>query len=222
MVKAPGRPHCSLLKGGFISRRESDFLHGLIMIGQKRNGFKLKGRRFRSDVSEKFFTQRSLRYCCLEMCECPSLEVPKAMDGALGSLSWGGLPAQAVEWGWGGDKVPFNPTILWFCDSCHETEPVMEARCALGTPLPLSLVLPSRKAHLILRRLEKVSSHCSTLLRSAYIQSRTETMPYLFCRSEEVRPPGMVWYSILKDTKVTCEEKMVSMLRNTYGESKGR
>uniref|UniRef100_A0A8C8SMG6 Astrotactin 2 n=1 Tax=Pelusios castaneus TaxID=367368 RepID=A0A8C8SMG6_9SAUR len=82
--------------------------------------------------------------------------------------------------------------------------------------------LGPRKAHLILRRLEKVSSHCSTLLRSAYIQSRTDTMPYLFCRSEEVRPAGMVWYSILKDTKVTCEEKMVSMLRNMYGESKGR
>lgn len=89
-------------------------------------------------------------------------------------------------------------------------------------PCSVSTSVPSRKAHLILRRLEKVSSHCSTLLRSAYIQSRTETMPYLFCRSEEVRPPGMVWYSILKDTKVTCEEKMVSMLRNTYGESKGR
>ncbi|XP_063001040.1 astrotactin-2 [Elgaria multicarinata webbii] len=82
--------------------------------------------------------------------------------------------------------------------------------------------LGPRKAHLILRRLEKVSGHCSTLLRSAYIQSRTDTMPYLFCRSEEVRPPGMVWYSILKDTKITCEEKMVSMLRNMYGESKGR
>ncbi|XP_028918563.1 astrotactin-2 isoform X3 [Ornithorhynchus anatinus] len=82
--------------------------------------------------------------------------------------------------------------------------------------------LGPRKAHLILRRLEKVSSHCSTLLRSAYIQSRVETMPYLFCRSEEVRPAGMVWYSILKDTKVTCEEKMVSMARNMYGDSKGR
>ncbi|XP_042335216.1 astrotactin-2 isoform X2 [Sceloporus undulatus] len=82
--------------------------------------------------------------------------------------------------------------------------------------------LGPRKAHLILRRLEKVSGHCSTLLRSPYIQSHTDTMPYLFCRSEEVRPPGMVWYSILKDTKITCEEKMVSMLRNMYGESKGR
>uniref|UniRef100_A0A803TJU2 MACPF domain-containing protein n=1 Tax=Anolis carolinensis TaxID=28377 RepID=A0A803TJU2_ANOCA len=82
--------------------------------------------------------------------------------------------------------------------------------------------LGPRKAHLILRRLEKVSNHCSTLLRSPYIQSHTDTMPYLFCRSEEVRPPGMVWYSILKDTKITCEEKMISMLRNMYGESKGR
>uniref|UniRef100_A0A8C6DVJ1 Astrotactin-2 n=1 Tax=Moschus moschiferus TaxID=68415 RepID=A0A8C6DVJ1_MOSMO len=82
--------------------------------------------------------------------------------------------------------------------------------------------LGPRKAHLILRRLERVSSHCSSLLRSAYIQSRVDTVPYLFCRSEEVRPAGMVWYSILKDTKVTCEEKMVSMARNTYGEAKGR
>lgn len=108
--------------------------------------------------------------------------------------------------------------------SCHKTELVAERRNP-DVPCPhcsVPVCVPSRKAHLILRRLEKVSSHCSTLLRSAYIQSRTETMPYLFCRSEEVRPPGMVWYSILRDTKVTCEEKMVSMLRNTYGESKGR
>lgn len=28
-----------------------------------------------------------------------------------------------------------------------------------------------------------------------------DTVPYLFCRSEEVRLAGMVWYSILKDTK---------------------
>ncbi|KAK9392440.1 astrotactin-2-like [Crotalus adamanteus] len=82
--------------------------------------------------------------------------------------------------------------------------------------------LGPRKAHLILRRLERVSSHCSSLLRSAYIQSRTDTMPYLFCRSEEIRSPGMIWYNVLKDTKITCEEKMVSVLRNLYGDSKGR
>lgn len=84
------------------------------------------------------------------------------------------------------------------------------------------LFLPFRKAHLILRRLERVSRHCSSLLRSAHIQSRVDTVPYLFCRSEEVRPAGMVWYSILKDTRITCEEKMVSMARNMYGEAKGR
>lgn len=104
----------------------------------------------------------------------------------------------------------------------QKAEVLAPGLCCALLALLCSHLCPSRKAHLILRRLEKVSSHCSTLLRSAYIQSRTETMPYLFCRSEEVRPPGMVWYSILKDTKVTCEEKMVSMLRNTYGESKGR
>uniref|UniRef100_A0A8C6YK53 Astrotactin 2 n=1 Tax=Naja naja TaxID=35670 RepID=A0A8C6YK53_NAJNA len=82
--------------------------------------------------------------------------------------------------------------------------------------------LGPRKAHLILRRLEKVSNHCSSLLRSAYIQSRTDTMPYLFCRSEEERSQGMVWYNVLKDTKITCEEKMISLLRNMYGDSKGR
>lgn len=31
----------------------------------------------------------------------PSLEVPKAMDGVLDSLSWGEQPAHGTEWGWG-------------------------------------------------------------------------------------------------------------------------
>lgn len=99
---------------------------------------------------------------------------------------------------------------------------MLTLRPLLTSPDCFCLLVPFRKAHLILRRLERVSSHCSSLLRSAYIQSRVDTIPYLFCRSEEVRPAGMVWYSILKDTKITCEEKMVSMARNTYGETKGR
>ncbi|XP_008584199.1 PREDICTED: astrotactin-2-like [Galeopterus variegatus] len=82
--------------------------------------------------------------------------------------------------------------------------------------------LGPRELHDFLKSLGRISNHCSSLLRSAYIQSRVDTVPYLFCRSEEVRPAGMVWYSILKDTKITCEEKMVSMARNMYGESKGR
>ncbi|KAM4661817.1 astrotactin-2 [Discoglossus pictus] len=82
--------------------------------------------------------------------------------------------------------------------------------------------LGPRKAHLVLRRLEKVSNHCSSLLRSMHIQGRIDTMPYLMCRSEELRTPGFVRYNILKDNKVTCVEKMVPMPRNMYGDSKGR
>uniref|UniRef100_A0A6I8RWD2 Astrotactin 2 n=1 Tax=Xenopus tropicalis TaxID=8364 RepID=A0A6I8RWD2_XENTR len=82
--------------------------------------------------------------------------------------------------------------------------------------------LGPRKAHLVLRRLEKVSGHCSGLLRSAHIQGRIDTMPYLICRSEDLRTSGFIWYNILKDNKVTCEEKMVPMSRNMYGDSKGR
>ncbi|XP_040178684.1 astrotactin-2 isoform X2 [Rana temporaria] len=82
--------------------------------------------------------------------------------------------------------------------------------------------LGPRKAHLVLRRLEKVSSHCSGLLRSTHIQRRIDNIPYLICHSEDLRTSGFVLYSILKDSKFTCEEKMVSMPRNTYGDSKGR
>ncbi|XP_075040801.1 astrotactin-2 isoform X1 [Mixophyes fleayi] len=82
--------------------------------------------------------------------------------------------------------------------------------------------LGPRKAHLVLRRLEKVSSHCSGLLRSAHIQRRIDNIPYLICHSEDLRTSGFVLYSILRDSKFTCEEKMVSMPRNTYGDSKGR
>ncbi|OCT65664.1 hypothetical protein XELAEV_18041898mg, partial [Xenopus laevis] len=82
--------------------------------------------------------------------------------------------------------------------------------------------LGPRKAHLVLRRLEKVSGHCSGLLRSTHIQGRIDTMPYLICRSEDLQTSGFIWYNILKDNKVTCEEKMVPMPRNMYGDSKGR
>ncbi|XP_051787894.1 astrotactin-2-like isoform X2 [Erpetoichthys calabaricus] len=82
--------------------------------------------------------------------------------------------------------------------------------------------LGPRKAHLILRRLDRVSRYCAALLRSAYIQSRTDTAPYLFCRSDEVRPPNTVWHGSLQDIKVTCEEKLMSVPRNIYGDSKLR
>ena len=79
-VNIQGRLHCSLtvLKG-----RETDFLHGLIVVGQG-------GGRFRFDVRKKFFTWMVVR-CChrlpREVVDIPCQKVFKArLDGALGSL----------------------------------------------------------------------------------------------------------------------------------------
>ena len=74
------------------------------------HGFKLKEGRFR----RKFLTQRVVRprHCCPESWGALSLEVPKAMDGALSYLS---------RWGGGGraaNQGPFQPNhvgIPWFC-----------------------------------------------------------------------------------------------------------
>ncbi|TNN83178.1 Astrotactin-2 [Liparis tanakae] len=52
--------------------------------------------------------------------------------------------------------------------------------------------LGPRKANLILHRGEKISHYCRSLLRSTHIQSRTDTMAYVYCRSEEGRPPTSV------------------------------
>ncbi|XP_036384266.1 astrotactin-2-like isoform X1 [Megalops cyprinoides] len=82
--------------------------------------------------------------------------------------------------------------------------------------------LGPRKAHLILRRAERLSHYCRALLRSAYIQSRTDTVTYAQCRSEGVRPPGAAWRSSLHETRLSCTEKLVSVQRNTYGNAKLR
>ncbi|KAM8933983.1 astrotactin-2 isoform 2-T2 [Pelodytes ibericus] len=81
--------------------------------------------------------------------------------------------------------------------------------------------LGPRKAHLVLRRLEKVSNHCSSLLRSTHIQRRIDNMPYLMCRSEILQTSEIDSYSILMDNKVACQEKLVTMPRNMYGDPKG-
>ncbi|KAG7480456.1 hypothetical protein MATL_G00056280 [Megalops atlanticus] len=82
--------------------------------------------------------------------------------------------------------------------------------------------LGPRKAHLILRRVERISRYCGALLRSAYIQSRTDTVPYSFCRRDDLQPAGASWHGSLLETQVSCVEKVMSVPRNTYGDSKLR
>ncbi|XP_023666848.1 astrotactin-2-like isoform X1 [Paramormyrops kingsleyae] len=82
--------------------------------------------------------------------------------------------------------------------------------------------LGPRKAHLIMRRVERLSRYCRSLLRSAYIQSRTETVPYAVCRSEEVRPAEALWRRSLHETRLSCVEKLASVRRNSYSNTKMR
>ncbi|KAA8584531.1 hypothetical protein FQN60_008316 [Etheostoma spectabile] len=82
--------------------------------------------------------------------------------------------------------------------------------------------LGPRKANLILHRVERISHYCRSLLRSTHIQSRTDTMAYVYCRSEEGRPPSNTWHGSLHESRTTCMEKLISVQRNTYSNTKLR
>ncbi|XP_054612972.1 astrotactin-2-like isoform X2 [Dunckerocampus dactyliophorus] len=82
--------------------------------------------------------------------------------------------------------------------------------------------LGPRKANLILRRVDKISHYCRSLLRSTHIQSRTDTMAYVYCRSDEGRPSGGTWRSSLHEGRTSCTEKLISVQRNTYSSTKLR
>ncbi|XP_056434395.1 astrotactin-2-like isoform X2 [Gadus chalcogrammus] len=83
--------------------------------------------------------------------------------------------------------------------------------------------LGPRKAHLILRRVDKMSHYCRALLHSAFIQSRTDTMAYVSCQSEDLSRAlhsaggGGALHGSLHDTRTACIEKLISVQRNTYG-----
>ncbi|XP_041825552.1 astrotactin-2-like isoform X2 [Melanotaenia boesemani] len=82
--------------------------------------------------------------------------------------------------------------------------------------------LGPRKANLIIRRVEKISLYCRSLLRSTHIQSRTDTMAYVYCRSEESRAPSNTWHGSIHDSRTMCMEKLISVQRNTYSNTKLR
>ncbi|MED6275284.1 Astrotactin-2 [Characodon lateralis] len=82
--------------------------------------------------------------------------------------------------------------------------------------------LGPRKANLILRRVETISHYCRSLLRSTHIQSRTDTMAFVYCQSEEGGPPSNIWHGSLHDRRAMCMEKLISLQRNTYSNTKLR
>uniref|UniRef100_A0A3Q2SU80 Astrotactin 2 n=1 Tax=Fundulus heteroclitus TaxID=8078 RepID=A0A3Q2SU80_FUNHE len=82
--------------------------------------------------------------------------------------------------------------------------------------------LGPRKANLILRRVETISLFCRSLLHSTHIQSRTDTMAYIYCRSEDGGSPSNIWHGSLHDRRAMCMEKLISLQRNTYSNTKLR
>lgn len=110
----------------------------------------------------------------------------------------------------------------------HENESVTQVlqkcwqSCIFPDSTDGSLSGHHRKAHLILRRMDRISLFCRSLLRSGFIQSRTESMPYMLCRSDDTRPGGTLWHSSLHETRLACLEKVISVQRNIYGKSKLR
>ncbi|XP_061656795.1 astrotactin-2 isoform X2 [Syngnathoides biaculeatus] len=83
--------------------------------------------------------------------------------------------------------------------------------------------LGPRKANLILRRVDKISHYCRSLLRSTHIQIRTDTMAYVYCRSDDGRTPGgSTWSGSLHEGRTACIEKLISVQRNTYSNTKLR
>lgn len=86
----------------------------------------------------------------------------------------------------------------------------------------LSCLSFCRKASLILHRVEKISHYCRSLLHSTHIQSRTDTVAYIYCRSNEGRPPSNTRHGSLHERRTNCMEKLISVQRNTYSNTKLR
>uniref|UniRef100_A0A3B3ZV71 Uncharacterized protein n=1 Tax=Periophthalmus magnuspinnatus TaxID=409849 RepID=A0A3B3ZV71_9GOBI len=83
--------------------------------------------------------------------------------------------------------------------------------------------LGPRKASLILRRVEHISHYCRSLLCSSHIQSRTDTVAYVFCHTEDRGGQAAgSRHTSLHDSRLSCMEKLISVQRNTYSSTKLR
>lgn len=75
-----------------------------------------------------------------------------------------------------------------------------------------------RKAGLILAQLGDLSAWCHGLLQEPKIGLQRTSFKFLACRYSEIKPYGFSWMELSRDLKKTCEEQMLSVLYNDYGD----
>ncbi|XP_022533461.2 astrotactin-1 isoform X5 [Astyanax mexicanus] len=80
--------------------------------------------------------------------------------------------------------------------------------------------LGPRKAGLILSQLNDLSAWCRGLLQEAKIGLRRASLRYLSCRYTDTRAFGLNWLDLGQDLRKACEEQMLPVMYNDYGEPK--
>nr|XP_006634781.1 PREDICTED: astrotactin-1 [Lepisosteus oculatus] len=80
--------------------------------------------------------------------------------------------------------------------------------------------LGPRKAGLILSQLDDLSGWCSGLLQEPKIGLRRASLKYLACRYTDTKSFGLNWVDLGRDIRKACEEQVLPVLYNDYGESK--
>uniref|UniRef100_A0A8C1YR59 Astrotactin 1 n=1 Tax=Cyprinus carpio TaxID=7962 RepID=A0A8C1YR59_CYPCA len=80
--------------------------------------------------------------------------------------------------------------------------------------------LGPRKAGLILSQLEELSGWCRGLLQEPKIGLRRASLKYLSCRYTDTKAFGLSWVNLGQDLRKACEDQMLSVMYNDYGEPK--
>ncbi|KAG9338493.1 hypothetical protein JZ751_025727, partial [Albula glossodonta] len=78
----------------------------------------------------------------------------------------------------------------------------------------------ARKAGLILSQLDDLSGWCRGLLQEPKIGLRRASLKYLACRYTDTKAFGLNWVDLGQDVRKACEEQLLPVLYNDYGEPK--
>ncbi|XP_051556035.1 astrotactin-1-like isoform X3 [Myxocyprinus asiaticus] len=80
--------------------------------------------------------------------------------------------------------------------------------------------LGPRKAGLILSQLDELSGWCRGLLQEPKIGLRRASLKYLSCRYTDTKAFGLSWVNLGQDLRKACEDQLLSVMYNDYGEPK--